>query len=161
MKKSYFVSPIKLAVSSVTTLASFCITIVQLILHEPVGAIVFSLIGFLFLAVAFINGSCVTIDPDGIQLHFLSFCRKSVKWEDIQEVGVIGTQIFLRHPESTGSRYIYFSPEVLNDEKRFRLALEWPPKKIIYFQYTKENLQDVQLLWKKSIANYQAGELYF
>lgn len=160
MTHSYCIAPFKLAVSGLTSIVSFLMAGVQFYAKDWAGAVLFLIIALLFLAVAVINGSVITVDPSGIRKRFLSFSLGSLSWEEVAEVGVIGTRVFFRRPNRTGTRYIYFSPEPLDENKRFRLALEWPPRKGFYLQYTEKRLEAVHLLWTKEIETYNAGDTF-
>lgn len=162
MNMQYFVSPFKLAVAACTSIFSFIIAGVQIYLGEGLAAILFLTIAILFLAVAAINGSVVAFSPSGVQKKLVFFTLSSLSWPDIKEVGVVGTRVFNgHHSERTGTRYIYFSTSSLSEEERFSLALKWPPKKMIYLQYSKARLETIQFLWEKRIDTYNAGDVFF
>ena len=88
---------------------------------------------------------------------------KTYSWDQIKEVGVVGTKVFngTGKNKKPGRRYIYFSPEELDEDSRFQMTLEWPPsREILYCIYTKYHAEYVQLLWQKPIATYNAGDLF-
>ena len=158
----YCVSPFKFAVAAATCIISLLLTAVQLYLQEWAATALFLIIALLFLAVAVINGSVITISPSGISRSFAFISLSRQSWSDIAEVGVIGTKVFNnKDSKRTGTRYIYFSNACLDDEGRFQLALKWPPKGMMYLQYTKERLESVQLLWEKKVESYNAGDVFF
>lgn len=157
-KKHYILSPVKFAVASITCIASAAIFVVQITLGEWATALLFFLVSVLFFAVSLLNGAQLTFDETGIQKWFFGICLRTVSWSEVREVGVISTRIFIKHTRHPGPRYIYFSPEQLDDNRRFRLALEWPPRRMLYFQYTKERMDAVQLLWSGTIAGGQGND---
>ena len=107
-------------------------------------------------------GSTLTVDETGVHLAFLGIPRRSVPWSDVQEVGIVGVRVFNNNePKLTGSRYIYFSPRSLDAAARFKLALEWPPKDMLYVSYTHRRVEEIQLLWTGPIETYNAGDAFF
>lgn len=160
MKKGCMISPFKFIVSILTSIAALLITATQVLMGEWIGVLLFAAIGIMFLAEAAVNGSQLILNETGIQKTFLFFNLWFIPWSDIAEVGVIGTRVFCPKPDKTGMRYIYFSEEKLDEDSRFKLALEWPPRRMPYLSYTKERLSNVQFLWAGPIASYQAGDLY-
>ena len=162
MKRQYCVSPFKLAVSICTSLFSFLMAGVQIFLREWPAVILFFSVAVIFFAVAAANGSLIVLSPEGIQKKLAFLTLATLDWSDIKEVGVIGTKVFNgNHPSRTGTRYIYLSTAAFTDQERFRLALAWPPRNMIYLQYSKERLETVQLLWEGKIDTYNAGDVFF
>ena len=115
----------------------------------------------LFIFVAFLYGSTITLDAKGLSRSFFGIPICSVSWSEIAEVGVIGLKVFNNNDtKRTGTRYIYFSPLPLDKDSRFRLALEWPPRDMLYLYYSKERAAAVQSLWNRTIETYNAGNLF-
>ncbi len=160
MKKGCMISPFKFTVSILTSAVAFLITATQVLMGEWVGVLLFAAVGVVFSAVAAASGSRIILDETGIQKTCLCFNRCFIPWSDIAEVGVIGTRVFCPKPDKTGMRYIYFSEKKLDDDSRFKLALEWPPRRMLYLSYTKERLSRVQFLWTGPIDSYQAGDIF-
>ena len=162
MERRFCIHIFKFLVALLTTVICLILTVVLLFLNEFIAAVFFGLIAALFTFVGLLYGSHLTINTVGVQRDFGPLFKKNYRWDEISEVGVVGVNIFNNNdPNHTGSRYIYFSPDSLDEDQRFRLALKWPPKDILYMAYSKERLAFVQSLWKLPIETYNAGELIF
>lgn len=122
----------------------------------------FLLVALLFSGIAVVYGAVVTVGNDEIRMSFLGIPMRENAWKDIKEVGVIGTNIFKEEKgKHSGSRYIYFSTERLDEDERFKMALNWPPGKMIYLLYTRERADRIQLIWDNEISSYHAGDIFF
>lgn len=95
-------------------------------------AVFFTLTGAAFLYILFLYGSTLRISSQGIRKEFLFLPLKTLSWDEIAEVGVLGTKIFNggSYRKKPGRRYIYFSEKELDDDARFKMALEWPPRNL-------------------------------
>lgn len=124
-------------------------------------AFIFLILCVVYGAVALQNGAVIQVNRKGVSRRFP---RKglSMDWEHIAEVGVAGLRVL--HGEGkkyTGARYIYFSEKPLSEEERFDLCLKWPPKDILYFQFSYKRIAAVQKLWEKDITMFNTGDLRF
>ena len=136
-------------------LAAFCF------LQMVSGIVVSAILAAVFSAISIRNLSRILISVDRIKVRPLFGKSREYLWEDIKEVGVIGTRIFPKTTaQGSGRKYIYFSPESLNEDTRFNLALGWPPK-IPYTSHSTEKLDAIALIWKKPIAYYNVPDLSF
>lgn len=161
-KYSFCAHTSKFIIALATAIASAFLAVLMLFLREYIGTILFLLIAVLFAAVSVLYGTTVTLDKAGVSRSFGPFHKKEISWEDIVEVGVVGVKIFNNNdPKHTGSRYIYFSPYQLDEAARFKLAMEWPPRKMLYMAYSKKRIQAVQFLWNRPIKSYNAGDIFF
>lgn len=117
-------------------------------------------VAVLFAALFIRYGSALTINETGIALQFLWLQRRFVPWSEIREVGIIGENVFNRGKrKKTGTLYLYFSPEKLDDKARFTLGMEWPPRQMLYLRYTEDRLAQIQSYWSDEIALYNVGDL--
>jgi len=161
-KYSFCAHTSKFIIALTTAVASAFFAVLMLTLREYVGTLLFLLIAVLFAAVSVLYGTTVTLDKAGVSRSFGPFHKKELFWNDIVEVGVVGVKIFNNNdPKHTGSRYIYFSLHPLDEAARFKLAMEWPPRKMLYMAYSKKRMQAVQFLWNRPIESYNAGDIFF
>lgn len=130
-------------------------------LHQWITLVLFSLIAAVFVAVGVLYGSTLTLDEQGLALHFFGVPLRTMPWSQVAEVGVVGLKVFNNNDaKHTGTRYIYFSPRKLDKDGRFRLALEWPPKDMFYLCYTRGRLTAVQTLLSGPVESYNAGDIF-
>ena len=81
-------------------------------------------------------------------------------WNEIAEVDVIGSKVLNRNnTKKCGTLYLIFSPEKLDDDKRFDMMIKWPPKDKIYLKFTKDRLMDLQWFYSKPVEKYNIGML--
>lgn len=180
MEYRYLAHPLKTVVAGLTAVV-LLMAGGQLLFSGQWYGVVFLLLAAVFILVAAIYGRVVAISPEGVQSSLLGLARKSLTWDQIGEIGVVGTRVFnnanphqgvggdkktirtvlySKNP-SIGTPYIYFSPHALTDEQRFRLALEWPPRGMIFLRFSPDRIEKVQQLSLREIARYNAGNLQF
>ena len=151
---------------AVTGLASAAFSIFMTILlvsfchlQMIVGIVVSAILALVFAVITLRNVTRILISNEKIEVRPVLGKAKTYSWEEIKEVGVIGTKVFPKTSSNKGGRkYIYFSPEELDEDSRFDLAFKWPPK-IPFTSYSKAKLDAVQLIWRKPLANYNAPDL--
>lgn len=148
MKKSYMQDPFKFAVSGLFGLL-LVIMIPEFIRQgEPLGAVIFGGIGLVFVAMAIRCSRLVEVSPEGVAVSFCGLFKKKYKWAEFREVGVCGMRIFKPfNSKSSGTMYIYFSKEYLEDTDRLEMLLNWPKKDVPYVIYTRKTLDHVQVAW--------------
>ena len=113
-----------------------------------------------FVLMAFRNAQRIEINETGIVRSGLFTEKKVMRWEEIREIGVTGTKVFNQnHKNRTGALYIYVSPVKMNDDERFQMILDWPPKDKIYFIYGPERIQEIQMFYTGRIVTYNTGDL--
>lgn len=162
MKNRYLVHTFKFVVALATCILCLVLAGVMVYLREWIALPILALIFVIFAYVTVLYGSVVSVDEKGVHLTFLGISRRSVPWSDIREVGIVGVKVFNNNePKLTGSRYIYFSPRTMDDAARFKLALEWPPKDMLYVSYARQRVEEIQLLWTGPIETYNAGDAFF
>jgi len=160
LRSDFCVHPLKFAVSAATVLIGIILGATFVFLHKPLEAVILFLIAALFTWQAVLFGAWVSITGEGIRRHIFGWTLKRQNWAEIKEVGVVGTKVFNRlNPNKTGFLYIYFSPKELAEEERFRLALNFPPKDMIFLLYNKEREDVVQALWNTKLKGYNTGSL--
>lgn len=160
IRNDFCIDPAKLALSGFTVISGLVLGITFLTLRNWAGAGLMFLIMLLFLRQAYIYGPWISVTPDGIRKHIFGRTLKLVRWEDVAEVGVVGTKVFNKlTPDKTGAMYIYFSPKTLNEEERFQLALDFPPKDMLFLRHEKEREDIVQVLWNTKMVGYNIGKL--
>ena len=151
---------------AVTGFASAAFSIVMTILlvsfchlQMTVGIVVSAILALVFAVITLRNFTRILISKEKIEFRPILGKTRTYSWEEIKEVGVIGTKVFPKTSSNKGGRkYIYFSPEELDEDSRFDLAFKWPPK-IPFTSYSKAKLDAVQLIWRKPLANYNAPDL--
>lgn len=133
-------------------LVSFCR------LQMTAGIIASAILIVAFTVISVRNFTRILISKDKIEVRPIMGKTRSYRWEDIKEVGVIGTKVFPKTSSNKGGRkYIYFSPEELDEDSRFDLALKWPPK-IPYTSHSDAKLDAVMLIWRKPVAYYNTPD---
>lgn len=124
------------------------------------SATIFLILAFIFGGVALLAGSMVHVSEKGLRRTTLGIKTKELSWAQVAEVGITGTKVFnQRHPEKTGSMFIYFSETHLTDEDRFNLMLKWPPMDKLYLLYTPQRFHAIQMLWDAKVETYNVGDL--
>lgn len=127
-----------------------------------IAAAVFAAVAAVFVYVSVLYGSTLTLDEAGLRRSFFGLRLHTVPWSAIAEVGVVGLKVFNNNdPKRTGTLYLYFSPRALDKDSRFKLALEWPPRDMLYLCYTKDRAAAVRALWSGPIKTFNAGDLFF
>lgn len=124
--------------------------------------IVFATLGGVFCRQFIANAAYIELTDQSVSMKFLGYPRRSMLWSDIQEVGIIGENVFSRKKRGkrkSGDKFIYFSPERMNRDSRFQMIVNWPPKKCLYIEYTPEALEHVQLIWNRPVKYYNAEDL--
>ena len=128
--------------------------------HLLLQAIVFLAIAIAFGFVLFLSASFVSIDREAVRLAFLGLKRKELLWSDIRELGLIGEDVFSRSKKKSGHKYIYFSPYEMNPDERFQMIVKWPPKDMIYTEYSERSLEYCMSIWGKQLKTYNVEDLY-
>lgn len=162
MQYRYRICPQKAAAALLTSAMALVLLATMLYLHEWLGSLLCLLIALVFGGIAALYGATVTLTAQGVTRRLGRWELGAVRWEELREVGVVGTKVFNRSdPKKYGRRFIYFSPERLDEDRRFRLALEWPPGRMLYLEYDKARLEAVQMFWNSDIAEYNCGDIFF
>lgn len=105
-----------------------------------------------------LNLSCVELTDTMITRKLLGFVLTSIKREELREVGVVGLHVF-GNKKRTGTRYIYFSKERMDDHERFDMCLKWPPRNKIYMTWNMKRYLETQAYWNSRIEEYNAGNI--
>jgi TM2 domain-containing membrane protein YozV len=154
------VHPAKFSISLGTFLLLLILGISQTAIGHTAAGLVLIILCIPFFLIQMLYGSVVRFSDEKIIQSYLGITIRQVNWSDILEVGVIGTRIFnKKHPEKTGSVYIYFSRETLTDEQRFKMSLEWPPLQKIFICYTEKHFEQIQMIWSKNVPSFNIGRL--
>lgn len=118
------------------------------------------LLGLVYATISVRNGALVHIDETSVLRRTLGIRGKTLVWDEIREVGVVGTKIIHnRNGRRTGTKYIYFSKREMTEEERFDMCLKWPPRDVIYIHYSLKKIHFVQKIWSGRIKLYNTGEL--
>lgn len=130
-------------------------------IERLLAGVIFSVLSIPFIYLSFLNGSVVSITSDYIVLKFLGLERYKMKWTDIAEVDVMGLRLFNqgKDKKKCGSLYLVFSSKHMDDDMRFKLIMNWPPKNEIYLRFTKERLFYIQSYWIEPVQKYNVGML--
>jgi hypothetical protein len=160
MKYHYIVNPFKGIIAIIFAFIFFISGGAMFSIYQPLPAVLFITIGIVYTISAVMNGTVVHVDKKGINKSVFGIVTMMFQWEEINELGVCGTNVFHKHhPKKTGTLYIYISKNKLDEQERFDMILKWPPKDKIYFVYTKKHLEAIQLLSKCKIKTYNTGNL--
>lgn len=160
MEYKYRVHTLKFIISSIFFIFLMVIGISLLTINRYGSALIFLLLALIFSAVALMSGSTIHISSSGIRQTYFGITVRSLKWDEIAEIGVIGTKVFnKKHPERTGTLYFYFSKVTMTNEERFNMALKWPPFTKIYLLYTDSRLNNIQSFWSSHIVTFNTGDL--
>ena len=148
------------AVAGGLTCAAFTVLgVTAITLHHTVFAGICILLALVFLAVTLQNSALLRLDEAGIHRILLGRETGCWKWEDIREYGVMGTRLFgTEKQKNNGTRYLYFSKDAMNDNQRFQLCLNWPPKKCAYALYTDELMHSAMTRLDLEPTYYNATE---
>lgn len=162
MKKEYrnLAAPFLICIYIVSLILFIFLAITSYLTERNTSAIVFLVFSVLcFLGIS-INWMIVTINGDGIRYSCFFKRAVNIRWDEIQEVGIIGEAVFGKpgKKKSGGVKHIYFSKAVLDENKRFRLALCWPDKNVPYIRYTKDNIAFVSQ-FRKDFVEYNTRVL--
>ncbi len=160
MKHQYYVNPFKCFIALTYTVFLFITGAAMLSITRPLPAIIAIALGSVFAVVTLRNGAVIHVNEAGIYKSILGFVTVQWKWGEIHEMGVCGTKVFnIHHTEKVGSLYIYLSRNTLNEQERFDMIFNWPPKDKVYFVYNKKYLKALQMLSEGKIETYNVGNL--
>ena len=90
--------------------------------------------------------------------HFIWRKALEMNWDEVDEWGIVGTRLFTKIGEYTGTKYLYFSREEMSEDERFRMCLNWPPKDKIYIVYTPKRLEYVMQNIEKQPVYYNVKD---
>lgn len=162
LEKRFLVNPLKFVAALATALVSLVIAVCLVMIGRYGSALVFAVICALFTPVALFFGATLRISEDGVSHAILGHVTRHMNWDEIREIGVAGTNVFNgKDKKRTGTLYIYFSKEQLDDKARFDMMFKWPVRDKLFMEYTAERIQAVQARWSSLIETYNAGDLRF
>lgn len=124
-----------------------------------IGGMVCISMALVYLCLCAVYGAVVHIGQEGITRRIPLLPAKHYTWDELQEVGVFGSNI-LKSGKSgkPGTRYLYFSTNAMTSQERFDMVLKWPVRQI-HFAYSPRALEIVQYYWGKPVINFHAGDL--
>lgn len=161
-KQSFFIDPVRGAVSLATLVFLALIAILLAAIAEYLAAAVFMGVGLLFLPSVRQYGSVVRFEERGVSVAFLGRTRLSISWEEIAEVGVAGSRLFGRDTKKRpGTLYLYLSPVSMTEDERFQMMFRFPPKDKIALVFTDKAHNALRLYWSGEIHTYNAGDRVF
>lgn len=161
-KHRFFIHPLKFAAALFTVVVCAFLAVLAGVSGSWIAAAVFAAVAAVFVYVSVLYGSTLTLDETGLRRSFFGLRLHTVPWSAVAEVGVVGLKVFNNNdPKRTGTLYLYFSPRALDKDSRFKLALEWPPRDMLYLCYTKDRAAAVRALWSGPIETFNAGDLFF
>lgn len=114
----------------------------------------------LFLYVFYKNAACITVTQESITLSFFRIVKKQMAWPEVKELGLIGENVFSKKKNNTGDKYIYFSPVPMTRDERFHMIVKWPPKDMLYMQYSEKALEHALAIWGKDLKTYHVEDLF-
>lgn len=120
----------------------------------------FLAIAALFLYLFYKNAAFITVTEEFIQFSFLGIKKKRILWSEVKELGLIGENVFSKKKNNTGDKYIYFSPVQMTSNQRFQMIVKWPPKNMLYMQYSEKALEHTLAIWGKDLKTYHVEDLF-
>lgn len=160
MEQKYFVNPREFIVSAATAIGSAIIAGICIMLGRYFSALIFAAIALIFLKMTLDAGARLSVGQTGITRRLFGKVTHQISWEEVAEVGIAGSKVFNKgNPSKTGTVYIYFSQEPMDDQERFNMMLKWPPKNKLYLSYNKSRLDFVKTVSGKEITGYNIGKL--
>ncbi|MCF0132266.1 MAG: hypothetical protein HUJ72_00215 [Blautia sp.] len=121
---------------------------------------VFLIFALIYGCMFYHNAKEVTVTDDAVTLSFLKKPLKQYKWEEVQEIGLIGEKLYSKAKKNAGHLYFYFSKKNLTIPERLRLVMKWPPKDMIYVEFSEELYSYLCMNWKRGVINFNAGSDY-
>ena len=155
-----FVDKIKFIIAGATALVFLLLSILFLLMHFWIlGGI--ALAGMvIYIVLTAKNGSRVHVSDERLEVRLLWTTQLTVNWCDIREVGICGTKILKAAGSKwSGARYVYFSKTKMDDEERFNMCLEWPPKDKVYFRFNYKRIKKIIRIWGPEIVQYNTKNL--
>lgn len=160
IRNDFCINPGRLFACGFTVLSGLVLGTTFIVLRNWPGAVLMFTIAGLFIWQGMIYGPWVCITGEGIRKHIFGHTLQQMRWDQVKEVGVVGTRVFNRlTPDKTGPMYIYFSPRELSTEERFQLALTFPPKDMLFLLHDQQREDLVQSLWNTKLIGYNTGKL--
>lgn len=160
MKQGFMVDPGKMAVCCATGAGLCFLALAMFWIQKILPAVILVMLGLVYLAAAAFNGARITWDSSGVSQYVLWKKIRKFSWNEIAEVGIVGTKAFhAGAPQKTGRMYLYFSRETMDDNARFQMILRWPPRKQIYLLYQADRVESLRSKWSGPIETYNAGDL--
>lgn len=125
------------------------------------GVLVFGVFGMVFLVLFLQSTRTLTISDAGVVYRTTLRRKKLFSWEDIREVGVLGSSFF-PSGRLTGinRKFLYFSMSPLDEDGRFDLLLHWPSPSIPYVIFTGKCYDLLRSCWKGNIILYNTEETF-
>ena len=125
-----------------------------------VSGVIFFAVALGFLYVLTYYGAVLRVDEKGVRKSFLGLFRRSLRWEEIREMGVAGTRIFHRgNKNRAGTLYLYFASEEMDDDARFGMMLKWPQHDRIFLRFSHKRFAALQVWRPEAAVRYNVGKL--
>lgn len=122
------------------------------------GAIVFGILGLVFLISALFSATSVSFSADGIACCSITGKRK-MSWDEIKEIGVVGIHFIPSTHEGKRTRkFIYFSAATLEDWQRNRLTYDLSFRKTPFLAFRKEAYEVIRAHWSDIIIFLNTGK---
>ena len=94
-----------------------------------------------------------------ITSYSIHYTKLYDSWSDVKEIGLIMEHRY-HHKKRGGEKYIYFSPHKMTASERYKMILNWPPKKMLSMEYSEKRLEYVMTIWGKELKAYNVEELF-
>lgn len=159
MEKKYIVNPVNCIVSGLTAVILLSMAINCLADQIYIAVAILSALACIFAVMCINNGAVIGIHCDYVEKKMLIGKPLVFLKSEIQEIGVVGLRMYRKNEHNHGTRYIYFSKSKLTEQDRFELCLSWPPKNMIYMEWTNKRMAAVQNFWSDELAEYNAGDI--
>ncbi len=159
MEKRYIVSPVNACVCGGTALILMCMAIDCFVDHVYIAGLLLAALGVVFVVTCLNYGAVIGLYSDRVEKKVLFGKQKTVARTDIKEVGVVGLRMYRKNAHNHGTRYIYFSEAELTEQERFNLCLSWPPKNMVYLEWTTKRMSEIQSTWACEVEQYNAGDI--
>ncbi len=157
MEKKFIIDPYKFWIALATIALCVLLSAVIVFAVGDFYGLLFLIPVIPFVYVAYLYGGIISVSPDKIIVKRLK-TEKVITWDELRELGVVNTKLFSGAADTKRNKYmyIYFSKDQLSDDERFKMALEWPPKKQDYLFLTKDRIDYIRPLWNKDIKGEKA-----
>lgn len=154
MKRNFIVYPFKMIAGLSTFVVCAGVSVTLLATGKALEPIPFALVAILFLIVGLNYACTISIDDTEIRRSLFGYPLRCLPWDQIHEIGIVGTKVFGNTDAKKNSLFIYISPNTLTDSSRFQMILQWPPKNQLYLEYSQAAFDVIQLHWSGEIKTY-------
>ena len=130
----------------------------SLVLRFWALAAIFLVLGLIYLAITLIYAPTVTVSEAGVTKALFGKTLRSLSWEQVRQVSVIGTRVAAKPSKRGGTPFFLFLDRTMSEDDLFAVALKWPPKDIIFLYYDEKSYALVQKYYHDTITTGNFGK---